>query len=243
MLGYGVETSVEAILGSALKRVDFTKNILLPVASPVFFEKAASCTKKRGSIFSNVTYGVDRSGSQLRWHSKRKTLSIYDKSAEVESNHSDWISLLRATTEGSRQRTLIRFEVRLIGHGIIKELSKRIGVEGVTFADIWNEDLCGRVIFDQLSSIPGLPCVLRNVSGQTFDIPLGCTKKDAYLLNSVLKNAERHGFSEALKELRTSFSKDTYYHILHLLPGLSNSTTEEIDLWAVIANKLNHSST
>lgn len=242
MLGYGVKTSIESILKSALKRVDFTKNILLPVTSSMFFEKAAICTKKRGSTFSNVTYGVDRNGNQLRWYSKRKALSIYDKGAEVESSHPDWIPLLRTTMEGNRKCALIRFEARLMGRMIIKELSKRIEVGDVTFADIWSEAICCRIIFDQLSSIPGLPCILRNVSHQTFDVPTGCSSKDAYLLKSILRNAQHHGFTEALKEFSASFSKTTYYRLIHFLPGLSNVSTEEIDLWEVIANKLNHPS-
>lgn len=237
---YGITCDEEAILTAMVKRVDFVRNIPLPVASDEFFNAASLCTRKPHACFENSNYGFNREGRQARWFTKQSALSLYDKVSEIANDKSvKGKEMLEKFHQAYPNHSLLRCEYRLTKHAPQKHLAKFLSRPlGITFEDLWDPTISSAILLEALQGVIGLPLLLKNIPTQKDEIS-GATKREVYHIKQILREARRSDMETALREFKESLSESTYYRILKILKHQTNiAVNSELDVWGLIKNHL-----
>lgn len=240
-LEFGIKVSEEDVLGAFIKRIDFSKNILVPQIQDAFFQAASLCRlhgEKRFTMnFSEKNY--PNKGRQVIWQQKNTSFGFYEKEVEMmaEKDKEVLAALARFRLE-HQQSSLLRCELRLEGRKL-KNVLRPLLDDAPTLEKVWKEELSSKLLLEKFDQIIGLPRQLKKcMSGNIVAMNNELKEPLPYQVHLLVKSADQIGPKAALEHFRkTNVSKNTFYKYRKIFLDIYKDPTE-VPIWEMMRQQL-----
>ena len=164
LLGMGVKVSSHVLTSAKVSAIHFSKNIILPDYTRCSMVLAELVKLNLWSRLDVNKRDYRNGGQLLKWHANNYEIALYDKMKDLRQakispkrayeNDPLWQNDLFKRYDFPKHMEVLRIEIRLNKHRVIKDMLKRLGIDAtLTFSGLFQVNIAKAVILHHWKTI------------------------------------------------------------------------------------------